>query len=699
MTVKGCSRHIALFASAIAVAVLAPSLNVCAEEDPPPKILLAVQPRLNSVFPLAAQPGARARVEVRGEFLDRASKLRFESQDIVGSVLSSTFTKAQLEIAVASDATPGARFFRLISPRGPSNLALFRVSRWPTPLEGEPNDDLDAATPVQAQSLVSGRLSSVNDVDLFRFHARAGQRIQFNLLGARSWTSADASLAILQPNGREIAQDEGRFIWDPYIDHVFDKEGNYLAAVTATRMPAGGQARNDLHYQLSIGQSPFIWSLFPLGAARGSTVEVELRADFVDASTGVIFKGAGLSGRLDGRCENGAHRLLARVDAEAQPGVQQLLLADSSGALAPARFIVGEFSEARELEPNDGSDRAQTASLPVTINGRIERDGDQDWYRFSVEAGQSLAFIIDAEKYGSLLDSNLTLFDAAGKVLAGNDDAKWLGRSLNRDSLLHFTFKEKGDYFLRVASLYRRGGEDHGYRLTLRPQRPGFLLSLGSDRAVVEHKGRGKLNISVLRLEEFKGEIKIEVEGLPVGVQAQPLTLAPDKDSGSLILEAVEGVDLASTEIEVYGLASVDGKAVRQRAGFPEPRFTGSGSWFHDYRASKALLTVVEPPLFSLESAATTVYLVRGGSVEFGVRVARRPEFNLPLEITMENLPAGVSVDKVEMIDEGRMARVTLSAAESAAQTRVPDLVILGRALAHPQRPAESSPRISLQVD
>ncbi len=91
----------------------------------------------------------------------------------------------------------------------------------------------------------------------------------------------------------------------------------------------------------------------------------------------------------------------------------------------------------------------------------MDRDGDEDLFRISAEAGASLVFQVDAEKYGSVLDSSLALLDTAGKVLASNDDAKWPGRALNRDAMINFKFKDKGDYFVKVSSLYRRGGPDH----------------------------------------------------------------------------------------------------------------------------------------------------------------------------------------------------------------------------------------------
>ena len=114
-------------------------------------------------------------------------------------------------------------------------------------------------------------------------------------------------------------------------------------------------------------------------------------------------------------------------------------------------------------------------NLDELISTAMDRDGDEDLFRISAEAGASLLFQVDAEKYGSLLDSSLALLDAQGKVLASNDDAKWLGRALNRDAMISFKFKESGDYFVKVSSLFRRGGPDHFYRLTVRPAAPDFM--------------------------------------------------------------------------------------------------------------------------------------------------------------------------------------------------------------------------------
>jgi len=64
-------------------------------------------------------------------------------------------------------------------------------------------------------------------------------------------------------------------------------------------------------------------------------------------------------------------------------------------------------------------------------------------------------------------------------------------------------------------------------------------------------------------------------------------------------------------------------------------------------------------------------------------------------KFSLENLPEGVILEKAEMADQGRVARLTLRASEHAAVGRVPDVTIIATAA----KRSESASRISLQVD
>ena len=92
------------------------------------------------------------------------------------------------------------------------------------------------------------------------------------------------------------------------------------------------------------------------------------------------------------------------------------------------------------------------------------------------------------------------------------------------------------------------------------------------------------------------------------------------------------------------------------------------------------------------------MYLVRGGRAEFGVRTSRKEGFDQPIILAAENLPAGVFIESIEMVDAGRKARLTLRADPQAQPARVSNLTIIGKGAA-PQSFSTAAPKITLQLD
>ena len=53
-------------------------------------------------------------------------------------------------------------------------------------------------------------------------------------------------------------------------------------------------------------------------------------------------------------------------------------------------FALDTLPECLEQEPNDSPAAAQRVSLPVIVNGRIDRPGDWDVFSFEGHAGQEI---------------------------------------------------------------------------------------------------------------------------------------------------------------------------------------------------------------------------------------------------------------------------------------------------------------------
>src|SRR5262249_45306152 len=179
--------------------------------------------------------GSTASVELRGDYLDGTGTIVFATSDVSGTVREASLARITAEFRVSPGAAPGPRYFRVVSPRGASNLLLFRVSAWPSAAETEPNNEPREATRVSAPVMIHARLENQRDIDLFRFHAAANESLDLHVLGARSWSTADLSLAVLDLDGRAIATDEGTFVWDPYLRFTAPRDGEHLAAVMRTR--------------------------------------------------------------------------------------------------------------------------------------------------------------------------------------------------------------------------------------------------------------------------------------------------------------------------------------------------------------------------------------------------------------------------------------------------------------------------------
>src|SRR5262249_13156000 len=78
-------------------------------------------------------------------------------------------------------------------------------------------------------------------------------------------------------------------------------------------------------------------------------------------------------------------------------------------------LIVGEYAEVSEQGSNDEPAAAQHVPTPVTINGRIEKPGDADYFRFAAQKGQRLILDVNARRLGSPLDSFIEILDLEGR--------------------------------------------------------------------------------------------------------------------------------------------------------------------------------------------------------------------------------------------------------------------------------------------
>ena len=237
---------------------------------------------------------------------------------------------------------------------------------------------------------------------------------------------------------------------------------------------------------------PMLTSLFPAGAARGQTVEVTASGTF-DHWPPRVWVDRGV---ITVTCLKEKGKLSVSAAADAEPGVVLVRIYDEDGATALRPFVLGAVSERLEVEPNDDPVSPQPVdALPVTINGRLSKNGDVDSYSVALEQGQQLVSDLVAQRQiGSPMDGVMQVVSERGFVLAQNDDTS------ENDPRLVFTAPVKGRYTIRLfafpskpdSSIRFAGGPGFIYRLTLTTS--GFIdyiypIAVARQSSIVEVRG------------------------------------------------------------------------------------------------------------------------------------------------------------------------------------------------------------------
>jgi serralysin len=111
------------------------------------------------------------------------------------------------------------------------------------------------------------------------------------------------------------------------------------------------------------------------------------------------------------------------------------------------------------FEPNDvigsATDTGITFDNPTSYfdsdsignNFNVSPELDVDLYKFQADAGDRIVIDIDAQIFGSFLDSFLRVFDSAGNEIAANDDFN------NLDSFISFNATTSDTYYVGVSGL------------------------------------------------------------------------------------------------------------------------------------------------------------------------------------------------------------------------------------------------------
>jgi len=561
-----------------------------------------------------------------------------------------------LQVTVDPGAEPGQREIRLATPIGLTNPVLFCVGQLPefskkaarytnelgrfTDLRNrnEPRTGTtQAETGITLPAVVNGQIMP-GAVDRFRFKARKGERVVV-AASARELIPylPDAvpgwfqpTLALYDANGNELAYaDHYHFHPDPVLYCEIPKDGEYVVEIRDCIY----RGREDFVYRIALGELPYVTSIFPLGGQAGAQTTVEVR--------GWNLPVARLT--MDGK--------------DKTPGIYPFSVRKGEQVSNCVPFAVDTLPECLEQEPNTHPGSAQPVTLPIIVNGRIDRPGDWDVFRFEGRAGNEVVAEVYARRLDSPLDSVLKLTDANGRQLAINDDHEDKGSGLNThhaDSWLCATLPADGTYYLHLGDTQHKGGPEYGYRLRISPPRPDFELRVVPSSINVRGGATVPITVYALREDGFSGEISLALKGAPSGFTLSGGRVPAQQDQVRLTLTVPPTPTKEPLSLSLEGRAMIQGRSV-VRPAVPAEDMMQAFAYRHLVPA-KDLKVAVSGRWMSRTAvrilSETPVRIPAGGTARVQVGVPTST-FLGEVQIELSEPPEGIDIQKVSPSRQG----------------------------------------------
>jgi hypothetical protein len=602
-----------------------------------------------------------------------------------------------IELSLAPDARVGLHAIGVITPLGVPSFQTFAVSADSEITEQEPNDRLallngdrqgaalerndvrpeaTEALPlphgrvskgegegaeVRLPATLLGTIDRPGDIDHFRFMAKSGQQLIFQVVARSLSSQLRPILTLFDARGNTLVQTRATPVaasLEPVLSYTVRADGPMTLRVADADFSGSG----DHFYRIAAGEVPYVDSVFPLGVQRGTTACLEIQGANLEGIKEIPFHP-----RIPV-----ASGTILEVPVEGLPSGKR--------PYATRTVVVADGPQVVEQEVNDTTSQARELSVPGGASGRIGHDGDIDFYRFRASKGETIVIELYGRRLGSPIDSAIEVLDAQGKpipraVLRPVDQTEVAFRDHPSSApgirLTHWDNLAINDYLLfgrelaRIRELPRNPDDDCQF-WPQQGQRLGWLETTPEQHPMGQPMYK----------------VEIHPPGTvfpPSGVPATTLTYQNDdggpsmgKDSRVTFRAPADGAYLVRVE-DVRGLG-------------------GRDSYYH-------LVLRRLNPSFQVVLGTENPNIPRGGTLLVGVTVMRRDGFDSPLEVVAEALPMGITATPAVIDGDEQSGLLALTVDASAPAFSPPTWRIVARAIAHSATSQSSPPLQRQEID
>ncbi|RPJ34810.1 MAG: hypothetical protein EHM35_09580, partial [Planctomycetaceae bacterium] len=417
--------------------------------------------------------------------------------------------------------------------------------------------------------------------------------------------------------------DDYRFNPDPVLFYEIPADGEYVIEIKDSIY----RGREDFVYRITMGELPFVTSIFPLGGRTGTSTKIELRGWNLPTKT--LTPGFG----------------------DAEVGIHQLFVGRDEWVSNLVPFAVDTLPECSERESNDQPQKAQPITAPTIINGRIDKGGDRDVFSFEGHASGEIVAEVYARRLNSPMDSTLKLTDSSGRQLAASDDQEDKGAGLtthHADSYLRTTLPADGTYYLHLADAQSKGGAEYGYRLRAGPPRPDFELRIVPSSINIRGGTSVPLTVYALRKDGFAGDIALALKDAPADMILSGSWVPSGQDKVQVTLTVPPTPTQEPLSVSLEGRAMIDGREIVHPVVPAEDMMQ---AFFYRHLVPARELRVAISGRFMTKAPVkilsnTPIRIPAGGTVR--VRVAA-PATALTgrVQLELSEPPEGITIEKV----------------------------------------------------